>query len=334
LSINNIKKDNLDCESCEKINNNKITKFYLYIILSISIWYLVLNLNFFPISYAQLSYNFAIVGDWGCTSDTKKTVKSIENKKPELILNLGDISYEINADCWLDIVDPIDEKMKVSIGNHDVIVPALLKQYMDHFGLTKQYYSFNYNKIHFLAISTEFLYLPGSEQYKFVDKDLLEASNNPNIKWIIVYSHKPQYSSACGNHDSCDAIKKLRDAYHPLFDKYNVDLVFSGHAHNYQRTYPLMFNEKNSSIPIITNNETKTYYDPNGQIHIIVGTGGIDIDPFSSKESYVFYQQDDNFGFLNIDVTDNESILRGEFISNNDKILDTFEIRKKMKTIN
>jgi predicted phosphodiesterase len=222
----------------------------LYVILSISICYLVLTLNFFPISPAQLSYNFAI-GDWGCTSDTKKTVKSIENKNPELILNLGDISYEINADCWLDIVDPIDEKMKVTIGNHDVIVSGLLKQYMDHFGLTKQYYSFNYNKIHFLSISTEFLYLQGSEQYKFVNKDLSEASKNPNIKWIIVFYHKPQYSSPCGNHDSCDAIKKLRDTYHPLFDKYNVDLVFGGHAHNYQRTYPLMFNIKNSSVPII-----------------------------------------------------------------------------------
>jgi predicted MPP superfamily phosphohydrolase len=329
LSIINIKKCNWNCKSCKKIN--KIIKFYLYVILSVSICYLILNLNFFPVSSSPLSYNFAIVGDWGCTSDTKKTVKSIENKNPELILNLGDISYETNADCWLDIVDPIDEKMKITIGNHDVIVPGLLKQYMDHFGLTKQYYSFNYNKIHFLSISTEFLYFQGSEQYKFVNKDLSEASKNPNIKWIIVFLHKPQYSSGCGYHDSCEPFNKLRDAYHPLFEKYNVDLVFGGHAHNYQRTYPLMFNEKNSSVPIITSNETKTYYDPNGQIYLIVGTGGIDIDPFSSKEPYIVYQQDDKFGFLNIDVTDDESILSGGFISNNGKILDKFEIRKKGK---
>jgi Iron/zinc purple acid phosphatase-like protein C len=92
-----------------------------------------------------------------------------------------------------------------------------------------------------------------------------------------------------------------------------------------------MFNIKNFSVPIITSNETKTYYDPNGQIHIIVGTGGIDIDPFTSKEPYIVYQQDDKFGFLNIDVTDDESILSGEFISNNGKVLDKFEIRKKGK---
>ena len=49
---------------------------------------IILNLNFFSISAAQLSYNFAVGGDWGCTSDTKKTIKLIEeNKNPELILN-------------------------------------------------------------------------------------------------------------------------------------------------------------------------------------------------------------------------------------------------------
>ena len=58
-------------------------------------------------------------------------------------------------------MDPIDEKMKITIGNHDVLNPKLLKQYMDHFGLTKQYYSFDYNNIHFVAMSTEVPYLPG-----------------------------------------------------------------------------------------------------------------------------------------------------------------------------
>ena len=92
-------------------------------------------------------------------------------------------------------MDPIDENMKITIGNYDVLNIKLLKQYMDHFGLTKQYYSFDYNNIHFVAMSTKVSYLPGSEQYKFVANDLEQAAKNNNIKWIIVYHHKPQYSS-------------------------------------------------------------------------------------------------------------------------------------------
>ena len=109
-------------------------------------------------------------------------------------------------------MDPIDEKMKITIGNHDVLNPKLLKQYMDHFGLTKQYYSFDYNNIHFVAMSTEVSYLSGSEQYKFVANDLEQDAKNDNIKWIVVFDHKPQCPPYCDNNDSCDPINKLREA--------------------------------------------------------------------------------------------------------------------------
>ena len=113
-----------------------------------------------------------------------------------------------------------------------------------------------------------------------------------------------------------------------MFDRYGVDLVFSGHAHNYQRTYPLIFNEYNSTSPIITSNHTNLYTDIKGQIHLVVGTGGMDMVKFSSKKPYISYQQDEHFGFVNIDVIDNENVLRGIFYSNDNKILDKFEISK------
>ena len=178
-------------------------------------------------------------------------------------------------------------------------------------------------------MSTKVSYLPGSEQYKFVAKDLEQAAKNNNIKWIIVYYHKPQYSSDCEYNNSCDPINKLREAYHRLFNRYGgVELVLSVYAHNYQRTYPLIFNEGNSTSPLITSNQTNIYNDIKGQIHLVVGTGGMDMVKFSSKKPYLSYQQDESFGFLNIDVVDNENILRGIFYSNNHKILDKFEIRK------
>jgi hypothetical protein len=61
-----------------------------------------------------------------------------------------------------------------------------------------------------------------------------------------------------------DPIKKLRDAYHPLFQRYGIDILFSGHAHNYQRTYPLFYNDVNSSEPIIEQNAKTEYKSPKG----------------------------------------------------------------------
>jgi hypothetical protein len=75
----------------------------------------------------------------------------------------------------------------------------------------------------------------------------------------------------------------LRDAYHPLFDRYNVDLVLQAHQHNYQRTYSLNYNSDNPSNPIETNNNTDTYNDPSGQIYATVGTGGVSITDGESQ---------------------------------------------------
>lgn len=53
-------------------------------------------------------FNFIAVGDWSCNPNTQKVVDNIITKDPELVLNLGDNSYEATADCWLKIVDPLD----------------------------------------------------------------------------------------------------------------------------------------------------------------------------------------------------------------------------------
>ena len=54
------------------------------------------------------NFNFAAVGDWDCGSNAVATRNSVINTNPALVVGLGDYSYEANADCWLNIVDPID----------------------------------------------------------------------------------------------------------------------------------------------------------------------------------------------------------------------------------
>ena len=284
------------------------------------------------------NFNFAIVGDWGCTKDTKKTVDSIQDQDPEIVFSLGDTSYGTDMNCWLDIVKPIFDKMKSVIGNHDYMSPTIFQQYIENFGLAGQYYSFDYKNIHFLMISSESTYTVGDDpnfsdiddttQYEYVDKDLSQASKNPNIKWIIVMTHREQYSSQCGLHDSCDPIKKLRDTYHPLFEKYGVDILFSGHAHNYQRSYPLSYNEKNPAQPIITDNDKTQYISPKGMFQVIVGTGGVGFDPFSNHAPYIVFQEDSKYGFLNVNFQNNGNTLLGRYYSNDGDMLDEFKIIK------
>ena len=57
-------------------------------------------------------FNFAAAGDWACTSKAKDTVKNIIDHDTELVLALGDLSYDSGAKCWLKIIKPIAEKTK------------------------------------------------------------------------------------------------------------------------------------------------------------------------------------------------------------------------------
>ena len=283
-------------------------------------------------------FNFAAAGDWACESNAENTLNNIINKNPELVLGLGDYSYDDTADCWLEIIAPLDEKMKIAIGNHDIETTSLLNQYMSHFNLTKQFYSFNYQNVHFTVISTELAYGDddeGNEQYEFVNADLASAAANPNIDWIVVYYHRTVYTSPYGesenDEEGSDGSNRLKETYHPLFEKYDVDLVLQGHNHNYERSYPIKYNNANPSAPIITDTHTNNYSNPEGQIFVTVGTGGAESYNFLVRDPYMVDQYT-GYGSLNIDVIDNGQRFKATFYSNDGDIRDQFSITKNNST--
>src|ERR671920_2234165 len=280
--------------------------------------------------------NFAAVGDWGCTGDTTNTIKNIQNKDPELVLALGDLSYENTANCWINETSSINNKLKIAIGNHDHDdddkkgeLPLLQAQYKKHFGLSNTYYSFDYHNVHFIAIDSMLPYTINSPQYSFVRNDLISTSQNPNIKWIIVYFHHPMYTSAS---EHCSDLL-LRETYHPLFDQYGVDLVLQGHNHNYQRSYPITYNDDDnnnnynkitninnddiSSKPTVTSANTNTYNNPTGEIYITAGTRGESLYDFKNKADFIATQYK-GYGFFNVDISSNGTKLIGTFYANKD----------------
>jgi hypothetical protein len=277
------------------------------------------------------NFNFAAVGDTNCNSNTEDVVEDIQAKAPEIVMGLGDYIYNSDSpDCWLEIVEPIDNIMKIAIGNHET--GAILTELMEHYGLTDQYYSFDYQNVHFTVMSD---YVPdeiGSEQYRFVQNDLAKAAADPNIDWIVVPHHSQKYAST-KNYDIPEE-REWNNIYHPLFEQYNVDLVLQGHQHNYQRTYPIQYNSDTPINPIITDRNENTYTNPEGQIYLTVGTGGAALHSLNgNKAPYIITAQDEVYGFLNIDITANNggTTLVGTFYSNDDgagEITDQFTISK------
>ena len=128
---------------------------------------------------------------------------------------------------------------------------------------------------------------------------------------------------------TCEGSSSLRDAYHPLFDKYRVDLVLQGHVHNYQRTFPLEYDTVSPSSPTRTSTSTSDYTDPKGQIFVTVGTGGINFHGLSGKSYFVVKQQDQKFGILDILMANDGTKLTGKYFRNGESTpYDTFTISK------
>jgi hypothetical protein len=102
--------------------------------------------------------------------------------------------------------------------------------------------------------NARFVALDANDYMNWADKswrDWLEKTlaNAQNKTWRFVFFHQSAFSSD-PHHSAEQGMRLIAD----ILQRENVQLVFSGHSHNYQRTYPLQFKataprQKNLSVP-------------------------------------------------------------------------------------
>ncbi len=111
-----------------------------------------------------------------------------------------------------------------SLGNHD----DPNQRYYKLFGMGGQrFYAFQKKDVRFFVLDSNYM---DKDQQIWLEKEL----SGTNAKWKIAYFHHPIYSSG-GRHGS---EVDLRTIVEPLFIKYGVNVVFSGHEHFYERLKP------------------------------------------------------------------------------------------------
>jgi len=115
-------------------------------------------------------------------------------------------------------------KFYASLGNHD-------KTSNDSYRLFnmggERYYTYARGNVRFFVIDSNFLDPP---QLAWLES-ALKSAREP---WKIAYFHHPLYSDG-GRHGS---EVELRVRLEPIFIRYNVNVVYSGHDHIYERLKP------------------------------------------------------------------------------------------------
>ncbi len=186
------------------------------------------------------SVKFAVIGDSGTGDSHQRAVAeriaATRQAFPfEFAIMLGDNLYgrERKGDYESKFERPykplLDAGVKfyAALGNHDDPEQRLYKPFNMN---GERYYSFKpslLGGIRFFALDSNYM---DQKQLAWLEKELAGSGSD----WKIAYFHHPLYSSG-GRHGS-DVV--LREQIEPLFVKYGVNIVFTGHEHFYERIKP------------------------------------------------------------------------------------------------
>ena len=189
-------------------------------------------------SAAFLSNAFAgdivIFGDSQLNEDVqRKVVQAILVFKPSIVFrvgdNVGDGNDPVQWKLFNDINEPLLKTAEYfpALGNHE----KESQLYFDNFPLLnhKRWYSVEREGIHFIVLDSNSDLSSGSSQYSWLISDLKNIKRD--IKFKIAVFHHPIFDVSLHEADE----KNLKTVLLPLFKKYGVCAVFSGHDHNYQR---------------------------------------------------------------------------------------------------
>ena len=184
------------------------------------------------------SVKFAVIGDTG-TGDSNqyrvaKVLTGTRQRFPyEFVVMVGDNIYGTdNASGFAKKFEvpykPLLDagiKFYAALGNHDSPNQRLYKPFNMN---GQRFYTFKPKAgVRLFALDSNYM---DPEQLQWVEKELKASGSD----WKIAFFHHPLYSSA-ERHGSDTALK---DQLEPLFVKYSVDLVLTGHDHAYERTKP------------------------------------------------------------------------------------------------
>lgn len=135
-------------------------------------------------------------------------------------------------------------------GNHEHDA-AFYYQYMSN-PEPEYRYTFDYGNARYYMVDSNRPLFKGTDQYIWLEEQLAKSDK----LWNFVVHHHPPYSSEeddFGNthvEQSMLGDPDLKDAIH-LYEKYNVDVVFYGHIHTYERTWPLFQERVNQEKGVI-----------------------------------------------------------------------------------
>src|ERR1700756_1534869 len=244
------------------------------------------------------TYSFAVLGDCRDYPATLTTISNLVTaRKPNITLFNGDLTLDgTSASEYNTFFSAASNFLKNCLvyhaeGNHDAYDASLFSNLWDipTTNGTNLYYSVRYGNAIYITLNT--CDPTNSAQLSWLQTTLANAAADPTIVWKFVSLHHAFFT--VGNH--AGDMNSYRSTIWKAFDDYGVDIVFTGHDHNYQRSKPVNLNIS-STTPV------SQYGSATGQGRCEIVSGGAGaglytqgstadawaINLFNSTYNYVF----------------------------------------------
>lgn len=215
---------------------------------------------------------FAVMGDTGTGLPQALAVfDGVASVRPDLVLLTGDCAYSdgsamaVHNRFVLPLADLMAETpLYLVLGNHDVETsggqPLLDAVFLPTNAVTgtERFYALTRGNCRFVALDSTRALGAGSVQHAWLEAELAASE----VEWTFLFLHHPAYSSS--RHGSSVL---LQAALVPLCDAHGVDIVFCGHDHDYERTFPLRGGLVQDAA------FEPDYVDPEGTVFVVTGGG-------------------------------------------------------------
>lgn len=256
---------------------------------------------------AEGTLKFAVIGDFGTGGvrqyETAAEMARLHDTfKYDLVVTVGDNIYggQSPTDFEKKFAIPykplLDAGVKfyATLGNHD----SREQRFYQLFNMSGEYYySFKAPSESVRLFMIDSTYRT-PEEIVWLEKEL-QGSNDD---WKIAVFHHPLYSSG-GRHGPDE---KLRQTLEPLFQTYNVSVVFAGHDHFYERIKP-----------------------QRGIIYFVVGSGGqLAFGDINSSSAFTAKGFDTDNVFLAVEISKDKMYFNA--IARDGRIVDSGIIERRM----
>lgn len=185
-------------------------------------------------------FTFAVTGD--SRSDTNElwteALEGASSHGADLLLFTGDAvetgGIQVQWDSWFAAGEGLMSEMPYipANGNHDLYTV----NYLTQFALPRDEDNFAVRYGNALIISLNDFPLHDPQALETTTREFLRETleANQDVTWTFLINHRAFYSAS--NHGSTAVLQR---EWLPLIDEFEVDLVFNGHDHNYERSRPI-----------------------------------------------------------------------------------------------